>query len=92
MFLAGRYAMERTNRSISVWFWPRDSPNVPSDVRSGTSATVSTGGWGTPLAAFVDDTCSISSHFGAHNIIINLTFCEYYFFVVPFRTQEINSC
>ncbi|KAF9518751.1 glycoside hydrolase family 16 protein [Hydnum rufescens UP504] len=71
----GWYAMERTNRTISIWFWPRHSPNVPRDVKSGTSTTVRTQGWGTPMAAFVDDTCPISSLFSAHNIIINLTFC-----------------
>ena len=32
---------------------------------------------GTPSALFVPDTCDIPSHFGSHNIIINLTFCEF---------------
>ena len=31
---------------------------------------------GRPAAVFVSDQCDINAHFGAHNIIINLTFCE----------------
>lgn len=33
---------------------------------------------GTPTALFVNNQCDIPSHFGAHNIIINLTFCTYF--------------
>lgn len=31
----GFYAMERTNEAIKVWFWTRNAPDVPADVRSG---------------------------------------------------------
>ncbi|KAH9938888.1 laminarinase [Epithele typhae] len=70
----GYYAMERTNSFIKVWFWPRNSGNIPSDVKSG-STSINTGNWGTPFAYFPSQSCDLSSHFGAHNIIINLTFC-----------------
>ncbi|KAJ7111332.1 glycoside hydrolase family 16 protein [Mycena epipterygia] len=70
----GRYAMERTNSAISVWFWSRSDSTVPADVVAGGS-TVDTGNWGTPSANFPSTTCDIADLFVAHNIIINLTFC-----------------
>ncbi|KAJ7275634.1 laminarinase [Mycena rebaudengoi] len=69
----GWYAVERTNAFIKVWFWTRSSTSVPADVKSGTS--VNTDAWGTPAAFFPATSCPISSKFGPHNIIINLTFC-----------------
>ncbi|EPQ56434.1 laminarinase [Gloeophyllum trabeum ATCC 11539] len=70
----GWYAIERTDTFIKVWFWPRNSGSVPGDVNSGASS-VDTDNWGTPMALFPDTDCDFSSHFGPHNIIINLTFC-----------------
>ncbi|KZT27803.1 glycoside hydrolase family 16 protein [Neolentinus lepideus HHB14362 ss-1] len=70
----GWYAMERTSTFIKVWFWSRNSGSVPSDVENGASS-VNTDNWGTPTAYFPDTDCDFSSHFGPHNIIINLTFC-----------------
>ncbi|KAJ7175187.1 laminarinase [Mycena crocata] len=69
----GVYAVERTNAFIKVWFWPRNTA-IPSDISSG-GASVNTDNWGTPVANFPSTTCPISSKFGPHNIIINLTFC-----------------
>ena len=34
---------------------------------------------GTPYAYFPSQSCNISEHFGAHNLIINLTFCAPFF-------------
>ncbi|CAE6434589.1 unnamed protein product [Rhizoctonia solani] len=70
----GWYAMERTSSYIKVWFWPRNSATVPQQVRNGGSS-IDTSTWGTPFAAFVNNSCDINSHFGPENIIINLTFC-----------------
>ncbi|TFK94501.1 glycoside hydrolase family 16 protein [Polyporus arcularius HHB13444] len=70
----GFYAMERTNSFIKVWFWSRNAGNIPSDVLHG-AASVNTDNWGTPLAFFPSTSCDIDSHFGPHNIIINLTLC-----------------
>ncbi|KAF8638662.1 hypothetical protein AX17_002043 [Amanita inopinata Kibby_2008] len=64
----GWYALERTNRQIRVWFWPRDG-TIPSDVSSGAS-TIDPDNWGTPDALFPDMTCDIASHFDQHNIAI----------------------
>ncbi|KAI0638992.1 2 beta-glucan [Trametes polyzona] len=70
----GFYAMERTPSFIKVWFWSRNDPNVPADVKT-AGASVNTDAWGTPSALFVSDQCDIGKHFGPHNIVINLTFC-----------------
>ncbi|TBU64642.1 2 beta-glucanase [Dichomitus squalens] len=70
----GFYAMERTDTFIKVWFWSRNDPAVPADVKT-AGPTVNTDAFGTPTALFVNDQCDIPSHFGTHNIIINLTFC-----------------
>ncbi|KAH9927491.1 2 beta-glucan [Epithele typhae] len=70
----GFYAMERTPTFIKVWFWSRDDPAVPADVKT-PGAAVNTDAFGTPAALFVNDACDIATHFAAHNIVINLTFC-----------------
>ena len=71
----GWYAMERSDAGVKVWFWPRDSESVPHEVRHG-ALLVDTGCWGTPVADFPSTDCDMESHFGPHNIVINLTFCE----------------
>ncbi|TFK24816.1 glycoside hydrolase family 16 protein [Coprinopsis marcescibilis] len=70
----GWFAMERSNSFIKVWFWPRNSGSVPSNVRNG-GQTVNTDGWGTPTAFFPNTQCDLGRYFKAHNIIINLTLC-----------------
>ncbi|KAI0820859.1 laminarinase [Trametes gibbosa] len=70
----GWYAMERTNSFIKVWFWSRNDGSVPSDVLNGATS-INTDNWGTPYAFFPSQSCNLASHFGAHNIIINLTLC-----------------
>ncbi|KAG8814593.1 hypothetical protein FRC17_001062 [Serendipita sp. 399] len=71
----GWYAMERTPTFIKAWFWARDDCSVPEDVRAPTQAAVNTDLWGVPSAYFPNTQCDIASKFGAHNVIINLTFC-----------------
>ncbi|KAF9261664.1 endo-1,3(4)-beta-glucanase [Marasmius fiardii PR-910] len=66
----GWYAVERTNTFIKIWFWPRNDPSVPVDVRDGATS-VNTDTWGTPTAFFPDTQCPIAQKFAAHNIIIN---------------------
>jgi hypothetical protein len=70
----GWYAVERTTSFIKVWFWSRVATGIPSDV-SGGATSVDTDNWGTPTAFFPDTSCPISSIFGPHNIIFDLTFC-----------------
>ena len=40
----GFYAMERTDTFIKVWFWSRNDPAVPADVKT-AGATVNTDAW-----------------------------------------------
>ncbi|KAJ6460779.1 glycoside hydrolase family 16 protein [Mycena vulgaris] len=71
----GWYAIERTNAFISVWFWPRNAPNLPAGVKAG-GRTVNTGNWVRhPVANFPNTNCNLAQSFAANNIIINLTFC-----------------
>ena len=73
-----RYAIERTTTFIKIWFWPRGASNIPSDVLNGASS-VNTDNWGSPTANFPNTQCDINGKFGPANIIINLTFCEFWF-------------
>ncbi|KAG2121768.1 glycoside hydrolase family 16 protein [Suillus clintonianus] len=70
----GWYAIERRSSYIKIFFWERTSGSVPSDVKS-PGSSVNTSNWGKPAAYFPNTHCDFSTHFGAHNIIINLTFC-----------------
>ncbi|KAL0579258.1 hypothetical protein V5O48_002762 [Marasmius crinis-equi] len=70
----GWYAMERTNSGIKIWFWSRNDGNIPGEVKNGATS-INTDNWGTPVANFPSTSCPISSKFGPHNIVINLTFC-----------------
>ncbi|KAF8558266.1 endo-beta-glucanase [Imleria badia] len=70
----GWYAIERTSSNIKVYFWPRGDHSVPPQVEL-SYAVVEPATWGTPAAAWSNDMCDFPSHFGPHNIIINLTFC-----------------
>ncbi|KAH6901272.1 endo-beta-glucanase [Coprinopsis sp. MPI-PUGE-AT-0042] len=70
----GWFAMERANNYIKVWFWPRNSGSVPSDVRNGNSQ-VNPDSWGTAAAHFPNTQCDFGQYFWAHNIVINLTLC-----------------
>ncbi|KAJ7688935.1 hypothetical protein B0H14DRAFT_3668472, partial [Mycena olivaceomarginata] len=70
-----RYTTERTNSFISVWFWARDDPAVPADVKAG-GGSVDTENWvGVSARHLPSTTCDIEEHFAAHNFIINLPFC-----------------
>ncbi|KAG0701161.1 glycoside hydrolase family 16 protein [Suillus ampliporus] len=70
----GWYAVERSTSYIRVFFWERTSGSVPSEVSS-PGSSIDTKTWGEPVALFPNTDCDLSTHFGAHNIIINLTFC-----------------
>jgi len=65
----GIYAMERTDVSIRVWFFPRNA--IPGDVVNNPNPCK----WGQPDADFqIGNNCP-KSHFGPHNIIFNVAFC-----------------
>ncbi|VDC06068.1 unnamed protein product [Peniophora sp. CBMAI 1063] len=70
----GFYAMEQTPDFIKVWFFPRSSSAIPSDVLNGASS-INTDNWGTPSAYFPNTDCDIESHFHARNILMNVDLC-----------------
>nr|VWO97482.1 Mixed-linked glucanase [Ganoderma boninense] len=72
----GFFAMERSSAGVKVWFWPQHASNIPSDVLNVGATSVNTASWGTPMADFPSTSCDMASHFGLHNIVINLTFCK----------------
>ena len=90
-FFGFRFVMERSLHAISVWFWPRNDPWVPLEIKFGGSVLDSRR-WvielyfygslnrtnlsqGIPAAYFPNTSCDFSKHFAENNIIINLTFC-----------------
>ena len=58
-----------------MWFWTRDDPEVPLSVRQGLPAVIPDATWGEPEARMPTDTCDWNTHFNAHSIIFDLTFC-----------------
>nr|XP_018263295.1 uncharacterized protein I303_04789 [Kwoniella dejecticola CBS 10117]OBR85453.1 hypothetical protein I303_04789 [Kwoniella dejecticola CBS 10117] len=75
----GWYAMWRdveNSGGIYVWFWPRNSANVPEDVKNANTATTNVANWGIPNANMTVPACK--SDFNNHNIIFDLTFCGDY--------------
>ncbi|KAH7926486.1 glycoside hydrolase family 16 protein [Leucogyrophana mollusca] len=70
----GWYAFERTNSDFKIWFWSRSDRAVPDEVQYGPRA-IDTTTWGEPIGHWTDDLCDFASHFGPHNIVINLALC-----------------
>ncbi|TDL28057.1 hypothetical protein BD410DRAFT_894166 [Rickenella mellea] len=72
----GWYVMQRTAQDgISVYFWSRNDARVPAVVKYGAPLIVLDPTWGAPEAYFPKDSCDYSTHFDAHQIIFDLTFC-----------------
>lgn len=77
--------MARTiTEGVRVWFWQRDDPKVPYEIQQQSAEWVVAGpatlypnpAWGTPDAEFpVGDWCDYNSHFDAHMMVFDLTFC-----------------
>ncbi|EGN91804.1 glycoside hydrolase family 16 protein [Serpula lacrymans var. lacrymans S7.3] len=73
----GWYAMQKDPEAgINVWFWPRNDISVPVDVRDSTVPFVGPTTWGSPQARFqTGQYCDYETHFDAHEIVFDLTFC-----------------
>ena len=68
--------MKRTTEGgVWVWFWPRSYPFVPFEIVIGAPFVLPDLTWGEPSARFIPAQCDIATHFNAHNIIFDLTFC-----------------
>ncbi|KAF2130038.1 glycoside hydrolase family 16 protein [Dothidotthia symphoricarpi CBS 119687] len=73
----GVYAMEWTESSISVWFFPRDSTAFNTHFGNETSSddTLDPSTFGTPLAHFAGNGCDFTERFKNMRIIFDTTFC-----------------
>ncbi|KAK1757488.1 concanavalin A-like lectin/glucanase domain-containing protein [Echria macrotheca] len=78
----GVYVLEWTASSISVWFFPRESGLAKTlsihtpGINSTRTQTVSTAGFGQPVARFASTpTCDLSTHFSDQSIVFNTDFC-----------------
>jgi hypothetical protein len=65
---------------VQVYFWPQNSINVPPEIRdcgSGGGSLFPNPSWGSPAANFpmCPGYCDYDSHFNAHQIVFDLTFC-----------------
>ena len=58
-----------------MWFWSRDDSTTPKGILYGSSEMAVDGSWGWPEAAFKFEDCDYASHFDAHQILFDLTFC-----------------
>ncbi|KAH8119293.1 2 beta-glucans in both donor and acceptor sites of Gh16 Laminarinase 16a [Phellopilus nigrolimitatus] len=72
----GWFVMKRTNEDgVYVYFWARNDPSVPAEVKSGAKTINPSFSWGEPEARFPTDSCNWAQHFDAHNIVFDLTLC-----------------
>jgi hypothetical protein len=72
----GWYVMRKSReQGVSVWFWARDDPSVPYDVRDSTGEVWPRAEWGLPDADFPTNDCEYDQHFDAHQLVFDLTFC-----------------
>ena len=74
----GLYAMQWTQTSISVWFFPRGSPLLPAPPSPPSPIEdfhPDPGTWGTPLAHFSGSGCDFAARFRNLRIIFDTTFC-----------------
>ncbi|KAI0072658.1 hypothetical protein K474DRAFT_1667552 [Panus rudis PR-1116 ss-1] len=70
---------------IKIFFWTRDDPTVPPEIKNPPEPTLLGGpsqitpnpSWGNPEAYFPlnPDNCDYDSHFDAHSMVFDLTFC-----------------
>jgi len=72
----GWYAMKRTqDDGVYTYFWSRNDGSVPHDVATG-SPNINPENWGIPDVRYPSsDSCDFASHFDAHQIVFDLTFC-----------------
>jgi len=86
----GYFAMERTNTSIKLWFWSRESSSVPFDVRFALPI-INTRRWGLPDAHFNSDKCDIETKFKPAFVLINLTLCGRWYIVMNWRKARLMA-
>ncbi|KAI0764128.1 concanavalin A-like lectin/glucanase domain-containing protein [Irpex lacteus] len=68
----GVWATQFDVSGIFIWFWDRHS--IPSSIETATTS-LDISSWGSPSAAFPSSSCDITKHFGAQQIVIDITLC-----------------
>ncbi|KAK4132634.1 glycoside hydrolase family 16 protein [Trichocladium antarcticum] len=72
----GLYALEWTDDTIKVWFFPRNSTTAALLSNNPRTTAPDPSTFGPPLAAFVGGAgCPIAQHFANHRIVFDTTFC-----------------
>ncbi|KAF8224949.1 hypothetical protein L208DRAFT_1454463 [Tricholoma matsutake] len=72
----GWFVMERSkNKGIRIWFWSRNDPNVPPEIKEPFDTIEPNSSWGDPEAHFPVETCDYNSHFNDHRLIFDTTLC-----------------
>ncbi|KAI0046071.1 glycoside hydrolase family 16 protein [Auriscalpium vulgare] len=72
----GFYVMSKTHdKGVQVWFWSRFAGWIPPEIQFGGENIYPNPTWGTPAATFPMDMCDYDSHFNAHQMVFDLTFC-----------------
>jgi len=66
----GVFAMEWTGSYIQSFYWPRSA--IPADIKNNNP---NVGSWGKPYAFFQLGGNCPNSHFRAHQVVFDLTFC-----------------
>ena len=84
LLIGGRYVMERTANHIKIWFWPRTSDDVPSDIVSGSS-NINPKRWVNVLACWLSDWATDLHCQGTPAAYFPDTFCN-----IDSRFQEHN--
>lgn len=82
----GYWVMSKSQSSgIQVWFWPRNSPDIPPEICEGAEVLTPNPTWGAPAANFpmYPNYCDYNSHFNAHIIVFDLTLCVSALFYSP---------
>ena len=68
--------MQKTaEEGVSVWFWSRHDHKVPDEIRTFKDSVSPDSSWGEPSARFLTTSCDYASHFNAHSIVFDVTFC-----------------
>jgi len=79
----GYYAIARTKQQgVRIWFWSRNEATIPDEIRNpptdSSQDIFPQDSWGMPEAVFPlgsGSSCDYDSHFNAHQLVFDLTFC-----------------
>lgn len=76
----GFFVMYRASDSVKIWFFSREDEDIPDVIRNGPQCdepVYPDATWGAPDAnfPFYPQYCDYDTHFNAHEMVFDLTFC-----------------